>query len=157
MNAGPILRTRRLEKVPALIGSSDAPPRLPTCAGSSWARMGRERHNRIGTSRIVLPSISRGRRAVEVTAFQAGVAAAALSGCPWQPRPKWGGQSWPQPPFRRRFLFPRPPIRRSLAALLALTGKPEAAPTSASPEDRGESPDFHCTPCLISPPALPLR
>src|ERR1022692_1606943 len=50
MKAGPMLRTRRLEKVPALMGSSDAPPRLPPCAGSSCARIGREKHKRSGNS-----------------------------------------------------------------------------------------------------------
>src|SRR5580700_11218140 len=51
MNAGPMFRTRKVEKVFALIGSSDAPPpRLPPCAGSSCARSGSEKHKRSGNS-----------------------------------------------------------------------------------------------------------
>src|SRR5579863_4265620 len=54
MKAGPTLRTRRLAKVRALMGSSEPPrPRPPPCGGSSCARAASETHNRSGNSLMV--------------------------------------------------------------------------------------------------------
>src|SRR5271157_5281334 len=52
MNAGPMLRARRLAKVMALMGSWEPAPRcgVPPGPPSSCAKAARERHNRSGNS-----------------------------------------------------------------------------------------------------------